>query len=274
MSVTPQKIALFRQTVQAHYRVHGRTAMPWRTTRNPYAILVSEFMLQQTQVERVMGYYPHFLMRFPDLSSLAATSHAELLAAWQGLGYNRRALNLKKTAEMIIRDHGGALPKDPAELEKLPGIGHATAGAVAAFVFNAPTVFIETNIRRAFLYHFFPRSHAVDDRKILPLIAAARPRKNPRTWYYALMDYGAALGKQAHRNPNRRSRHYTRQTRFTGSDRELRGRIIRLLLQKPILTQSSLAKQLGEPNARLAIILVALRSEKFIQKKGRVFSLT
>ncbi|MDZ4299655.1 MAG: A/G-specific adenine glycosylase [Candidatus Sungbacteria bacterium] len=248
--------------------------MPWRATRDPYAILVSEFMLQQTQVERVISYYESFLARFPDFASLATASNVEVLTAWQGLGYNRRALNLKKTAEAVIREFDGVLPKDIAALEKLPGVGPATAGAITVFAFNAPSVFIETNIRRVFLYHFFPRARAVNDRTILPLIAAAHPRKNPRAWYYALMDYGAALGKQAHRNPNQRSRHYTNQGRFTGSNRELRGRIIRILLEKHTLTASSLAKQLGESVTRLAPLLAALRNEKFIQKNGKYLSLT
>ncbi len=274
MSTSPQKIAAFRQTVQAHARTHKRIVMPWRTTRDPYAILVSEFMLQQTQVERVINYYESFLAHFPDFSSLVAASNTEVLTAWQGLGYNRRALNLKKTAETVVREFESILPRDPPTLEKLPGIGHATARAIAAFAFNAPVVFIETNIRRAFLYHFFPRTRAVDDRTILPLIAAAHPRKNSRAWYYALMDYGAALGKQTRQNPNRRSRHYTRQGRFAGSNRELRGRIIRILLEKHTLTASSLAKKLNESDTRLAPILLALQNEKFIQKNGTSFSLT
>lgn len=259
--------------VKKHYYSHGRNNLPWRTRIDPYAILVSEFMLQQTQVKRVVDYFERFLASFPNFSSLAVASNKEVLAAWQGLGYNRRALHLKKTAEIVVRDYHGALPQDPAELEKLPGIGHATAGAVAAFAFDAPTIFIETNIRRAFLHHFFPRSHAVDDRKILPLIATAHPRKNSRAWYYALMDYGAALGKKVRQNPNRQSRHYTRQTQFAGSDRELRGRIIRLLLQKNTLTAAALAKNLHEPNQRLARVLIALEREEFIQKNGTLLSL-
>jgi A/G-specific adenine glycosylase len=246
--------------------------MPWRETQNPYHILVSEIMLQQTQVERVLGKYPEFLARFPDFETLAQASWPEVYAAWQGLGYNRRALALKRLAQAVVEDWGGALPQGEGELRSLPGIGPATAGALLAFAFQQPAVFIETNIRRVFLHFFFSDREGVADREILPLVAETLDRERVRVWYYALMDYGAAL-RAAGPNPNRRSAHYSRQSPFTGSNREVRSRILRTLLAASALPVGELHVTLGLSAARVQTALKQLLAEGFVVQEGDSLSL-
>ncbi len=222
----------FRAVVLGHYREHGRD-LPWRRTSDPYEILVSEVMLQQTQVARVLPKYDLFLAQFPALSTLAAAPLSAVLAAWQGLGYNRRALALHRTAQTVMSEHRGRLPRSVSELRRLPGIGPATAAAVCVFAYGHPLVFIETNIRSAFLHQFFRECSTVPDADILPLIEATLDRDNPRDWYYALMDYGAWV-KRTQPNPSRRSKHHTTQTAFRGSRRQLRAQVLRLLLEPAI----------------------------------------
>ena len=218
--------------------------LPWRDTRDPYAIWISEVMLQQTQVPRVLTRWDAWLDRFPSVFALADASTANVLAAWQGMGYNRRALALKAAAEMIARDRDGAFPRDVKELCSLPGIGPATAQGIRAFAFDLPGVYLETNVRTVFLHHHFPDAPAVPDRELVPLVRAACPgaagefegyatpfddADTPRAWYYALLDYGAQLKKTVP-NPSRRSKSYTRQSKFEGSRRQKRACIVRLLL--------------------------------------------
>ncbi len=268
----PRTLAAFRQTVLEYYRAHGRD-LPWRRTRDAYGILVSEVMLQQTQVSRVVEKYEEWLAAFPDLESLAAAPLARVLAVWQGLGYNRRALALKRLAEMLVAlpgPPGGAqLPREQAGLRALPGIGPATAAAVAAFAYDEAHPFIETNIRAVYLHHFFPDETGVHDREILPLVEATLDRADPRTWYYALMDYGVML-KASHPNPSRRSRHHVRQSRFEGSPRQLRARVLRLLLERPGSTMAEIAAELehaGSPvGERFEGVLTGLMKEGLIER--------
>jgi A/G-specific adenine glycosylase len=260
-----KKIRAFQAAIWRYYRSHKR-AMPWRDTRNPYKILVSEIMLQQTRVSRVMEKYPLFIKTFPNVRALALASPRAALSAWQGLGYNRRALLLKKCAEIIVREYGGELPHSPAELAQLPGIGKATAGAIAAFAFDVPTPFIETNIRRVFIHFFFSAAKKVRDKEILKLVEKTVDPKNPREWYYALMDYGAMLVKTVP-NPNKKSAHYARQPRFSGSDRELRGKIIRFLLLGKKISLRKLARLSGESFARVRLVCNALQHDGLVQKK-------
>ncbi len=269
MSIIQRKF-LFKKTIRGFYRNNGRK-LPWRRTRNPYYIFVSEIMLQQTQVERVEKFYSPFLRRFPDLRALAKAPLADILQRWQGLGYNRRALYLKRAAAEIVTRHGSAVPRDQSVLAQLPGIGTSTAGAIAAFAFNTPVPFIETNIRRVYLHFFFPRRRAVPDAALLSLIAQTLNRKNPREWYYALMDYGAMLGaaRKGAKNPNRRSKHYTRQSKFAGSDREIRGRIIALALKEKHLDETALSAKLHTDTKRIKNIVAALLCEGLIKKESR-----
>jgi len=186
-------IGAFRRTIWAHYRRAGRRSLPWRRTRDPYAILVSEIMLQQTQVARVEKYYGKFLKKFPDFRALAWARQGDVLKVWQGLGYNRRAMFLKRSAEIVVAQHAGRLPRARAALEQLPGVGKGTSGSLMAFAFNKPELFIETNIRRVFIHFFFPKRRKVTDVELARYIEKSIDRKNPREWYWALMDYGAAM---------------------------------------------------------------------------------
>ena len=262
---------MFKQTMHELYRSSGRS-FPWRETRDPYEILVSEFMLQQTQVERVMAKYGEFLSLFPNFSSLARADLQAMLHAWQGLGYNRRAIALKKTAVAVEEEHGGRLPCDLEALMGLPGIGPSTAGAVLAFAFGIPAAFIETNIRRVFIHFFFPDRDRVDDREILPLVEETLDRHDPRGWYYALMDYGAMLKKTVP-NPNRKSAHYARQAAFEGSDRQIRGRILGLLVSRGAMEAHSLMAEVGKDPVRVYRILGDLTREGFLRQAGNQVSI-
>jgi A/G-specific adenine glycosylase len=229
LKLRPWEIKAFQAQIWAFYSACGRHDLPWRVTKDSYKILVSEVMLQQTQVARVEEKFPKFLWAFPKVEALARAPLKEVLAVWAGMGYNRRALALKRCAEKIVTEHGGKVPHGRAELEALPGIGPYTAGAIRAFAFDEPEVFIETNIRRVFIHQFFGDQEGIGDKEILPLVEATLDRRQPREWYWALMDYGAQLPKLVQKNPNTQSKHYTKQSAFKGSLREMRGKIIRVL---------------------------------------------
>jgi A/G-specific adenine glycosylase len=271
--ISPDDIALFRETVLSHYRAHGRD-LPWRRTEDPYRILVSEVMLQQTQVGRVVEKFEPFVERFGDFASLSVAPLIEVLSFWKGLGYNRRALYLKEASRIVVDRFAGRLPENPEALVILPGIGSNTAGAITAFAFNRPAVFIETNIRSVFIHRFFADEAGVSDARIIPLVEATLDRANPRVWYWALMDYGVAL-KETTENPGRRSAHYTRQSAFKGSDREIRGAILGLLIEadtgtdKDGMTGRGIISALSMDADRVRKNLSALVGESFILKVGR-----
>jgi len=262
-------IPAFRQMVLSHYEQYGRD-MAWRNTTDPYQILVSEIMLQQTQVERVTIKFPEFIRAFPDFAALAAAPFANVLTVWQGLGYNRRAIALQKCAIRVMNEYEGILPADVDILATFPGIGRATASSIAAFAFNMPVVFIETNIRRVFIHFFFTDTDIVSDAEILPLVEQALYRNNPRVWYWALMDLGTALKKTVP-NPNRRSVHYTQQSPFEGSDRKIRGSILKLLLKQQFLDEVEIIGCVAENPHRVRRILSVLEAEGFIEHRGNGF---
>jgi A/G-specific adenine glycosylase len=270
--LTTKEIKAFQGQIYGYYRLHGRD-FPWRRTTNPYNIVVSEIMLQQTQVERVHGKYLEFINAFPDFDSLSKASQKDVLALWQGLGYNRRALALKRLAENVVSMHGGALPRNVEALSSLPGIGKTTAGEILAFAFNIPSVFIETNIRRVFIHEFFDGEDDVKDREILPLVEATVDEENPREWYWALMDYGSMLKRHVV-NPNRRSAHYTRQTPFEGSDRRIRGLVVKRLLNHMPLSAERLVKETGVGLDHLKRILAGLVGEGFICEDNGLYKIT
>ena len=244
----------FRSLMRAEGRRLYRD-LPWRHTRDPYQIWLSEVMLQQTQVPRVEQRMPAWLERFPSMEALAAASAADVLEAWQGMGYNRRALALHEAGRQIVDRYDGVFPDDAAGLRALPGLGPATAQGIRAFAFDLPGVYLETNVRTVFLHHFFPDVPGVPDRELIPLIEAACPaapagsadagdadddsagryavpqdaEDTPRNWYYALLDYGAYLKKTVP-NPSRRSAGHVRQSRFEGSRRQKRAEVVRMLL--------------------------------------------
>jgi A/G-specific adenine glycosylase len=260
--LTPPVIAAFRRIICRHYRSRGRD-LPWRRTMDPYCILVSEFMLQQTRVETVQGHYLRFIERFPDFSTLASATFPEVLREWKGLGYNRRARALLQTARQVVAEHGGVLPKEEVILRSFPGIGRTTAAAVRAFAFNQPVVFLETNIRTVFIYFFFPEQDEITDRDILPLVEATIPSYGYREWYNGLMDYGVELKKQVG-NLNRRMHSYRAQPRFAGSDRQLRGRILSCLMEHLKQPEERIQELTGIPTDRLKFLLSAMEREGFL----------
>ncbi len=255
------------------YCQNGRHDMTWRQDTRPYYIFVSEVMLQQTQVERVKQRFAEFVAKFPDWQTLAEAKQSNVVMAWQGLGYNRRALYLQQSAQTVMREYNGILPNDVNQLEQLAGIGPNTAGAIVAFAYDMPVVFIETNIRRVLIYYFFSTKENVEDKQLLLLLEEivgllATTNFTPRTFYWAMMDYGTHI-KTLVPNPNRQSKHYSKQSRFEGSDRQLRGQILRELLHAP-QTISGLYKKLGVMNTqRVDIILAGLNKEGFITIKAK-----
>ncbi len=201
--------------------------LPWRQTQDPYAIWLSEVMLQQTQVSRVNGRWQRWLERFPTVESLADAQQADVLEEWQGMGYNRRALALLRAARSIV--DAGTFPIELHELVALPGIGPATAAGIRAFAFNLPGVYLETNVRTVFLHELFPHGNGVPDKVLVPLVEAACSQNDARGWYYALLDYGTWL-KRTVPNPSRRSSTHVRQKSFEGSHRQKRAEVVRILL--------------------------------------------
>ena len=226
-------LAAFRSLVLGRGRELYRD-LPWRRTRDPYQIWISEVMLQQTQTTRVDGRWQRWLERFPTPVALATAEPADVLEEWQGLGYNRRALALHRAAQAVVA-LGGELPAETAALEALPGVGPATAAGIRAFAFDLPSVYLETNVRTVLLHELFPGEERVSDRTLVPILRAtcppdaSDPADDPRTWYYALLDYGAYL-KRTVPNPSRRSAGHARQSRFEGSHRQKRAELLRVLL--------------------------------------------
>lgn len=228
-------IQAFQKTVWEYYRKHGRHTLPWRQTKDPYRVLVSEVMLQQTQVDRVIPKYKAFIKKFPTVRKLASAPQSEVLALWSGLGYNRRALYLHRSAQAVGAEYKGKFPTSIDLLEKLPGVGQYTARAIAAFSYNEPSTFIETNIRSVYIHHFFPKEKKVSDALLMPLIEKSLPAGRAGEWYAALMDYGTHL-KVSVGNASKRSAHYTKQSKFKGSVRQVRGYILRELIAKKRLS--------------------------------------
>ncbi len=202
--------------------------MPWRQNTDPYTVLVSEIMLQQTQVERVIPKFKQFMARFPTLHTLAKAPLADVLSVWSGLGYNRRAKFLHQAAKQA----GTKMPSTKSELMKLPGVGANTAGAIVTYSFNQPAAFIETNVRTVYFHHFFKNQPLVSDRELLAIVEETLDREHPREWYWALMDYGAFLKKQGVGRLDK-SKHYKKQAPLKGSVREIRGLILKLLAVHP-----------------------------------------
>ncbi len=268
MSIKEQN---FRATVLDYYTKHGRKHLPWRETRDPYLITVSEIMLQQTQVERVIPKFEAFVQKWSETRQLAAAPLSAVLTQWQGLGYNRRAKMLHECAKVVVREHNGVWPLTYTELLALPGVGPYTAGAVMAFAYNTPVPIIETNIRSVYLHHFFPNTCDVSEKELMKIVTKTLDHSNPRQWYAALMDYGVYL-KKAYPNPSRRASHHAQQSPFKGSDREIRGAIVRFLSKKSHASRQDFFA-LGFTAARIRHQLDNLISEKLIAKKGQHYIL-
>ncbi len=280
--------ASFRRMVLVHYKQHGRHSLPWRPTsreatkgkknQDPYRILVSEVMLQQTQVERVIPFYKNFIKQFPNVKALAQAPLADVLKAWQGLGYNRRAKMLHLAAKKLTcsrsdLEHELESTGDVVvQLETLPGVGHYTARAVAAFAYNEDVILIETNIRTAIIHYFFSRRSDVADTELVEVLKRLLPSGRSREWYSALMDYGAHLKKSGVKL-NTKSKHYTKQSKFTGSIREARGAILRELSVKN-MSESTLIGLCGQKRRpQMRVALRDLLAEGLVETDSKNYSL-
>lgn len=263
----------FQMHVWEYYASHGRHDLPWRLPKpngafDPYAIMVSEIMLQQTQVQRVIPKFNAFMQQYPTAHALSQAPLADVLTAWSGLGYNRRAKFLWQAAHVITHELKGKFPNSLPDLIKLPGVGVNTAGAILAYAFDQPVIFLETNIRTIYIHHFFADADTVADASILPYIEESIQAianndiadLRPRTWYWALMDYGTFL-KQTIGNQSRRSSGYSKQSAFAGSRRQVRGAVLRQLKIKP---HTFLMFQEIIVDERLESVLQDLVSEKMI----------
>jgi A/G-specific adenine glycosylase len=238
--------------------------MPWRETITPYYVLVSELMLQQTQVERVIPKFLQFVEAFPTIHALAKAPLSDVLILWSGLGYNRRAKFLHRAAQLVIQDYEGVIPQTKEALIALPGVGENTAGAILAYAFNEPVIFVETNVRTVYIHHFFRDVVDVDDTSIRGLLAETIDAEHPREFYWALMDYGSYLKRQGTRNIDQ-SKHYKKQSTLKGSVREVRGLILKEL-SKGVVTESELREKLPQ-DERYLVALDALIREGFIERR-------
>lgn len=276
MGVSPERLEEFSATVWERGRELYRD-LPWRDTHDPYAILLSEVMLQQTQVSRVMGRWEQWLETFPTIADLASAPLPPVLELWQGMWYNRRALNLKRCAEEVVAMHDGVVPSDKKALLALPGIGPSTSAGVRIFAFRQPDMYLETNVRAVFIHELFPGRESVADKELVSLVEATCPQDaRVRAWYYALLDYGAYL-KKTMPNPTRRSKHYTRQSKFEGSHRQKRAYLLRRVIDDALstedlardLAQSERASGRQEPSVEeVRAILDELEREGFVMRRG------
>ena len=258
----------------------------WRRTSDAYEILVSEVMLQQTQVARVERYFARWLERFPTLEALASADLAEVLELWQGMGYHRRAVALKRASEALVAatpaGEAARVPSDRDALLALPGIGPSTAAGVRAFAYGIGGAYLETNVRAVLLHELFADRDGVSDTELRPLAEeaaqlAAAQGVDPRAWNFALLDYGVHL-KKTLPNPSRRSRHYTRQSKFEGSVRQKRARLLRAVIAQPgaplevyvdelAFAEEADGRPAPSPGEVLAL-LEALESEGFLAREG------
>ena len=223
-------------------------------------------MLQQTQVARVAEKYASFIERFPDFASLARAPLRDVVAAWSGLGYNRRALHLREAARIVVSRFDGRLPRRFEDLRALPGVGPATAAEILNFAFGEPRAFIETNVRAVYIHRFFPGREKVADSEILPLVERTLDAENPRRWFYALMDYGVML-KKSGPDPARRSAHRARQCGFEGSARQARGIIVRSLAERD-MSEAELARSAGLEIARIRAVVPGLVRDGLVERRG------
>jgi A/G-specific adenine glycosylase len=264
----------FNENLFRFYEQHGRHDLPWRQPLatgqfDPYHIMVSELMLQQTQVIRVIPKFIGFITQFPSVQVLADSELGNVLRAWSGLGYNRRAKFLWQAAQLMSQQFANAVPANTANLVSLPGIGNNTAGAILAYAYNEPVVFIETNVRTVIIHHFFSLQPAVSDSAISGIVTALLDREHPREWYWAVMDYGSHL-KRSIGNISQASAIYKKQSTFSGSKRQIRGQIIKLLSVHPLPLVELQAQLIDD---RVETILNELTVEGLITKQADNYQL-
>jgi len=241
--------------------------MPWRDEPTFYHVLVSEIMLQQTQVTRALVKFAEFMQAFPTIESLAAAPLADVLRVWNGLGYNRRAKFLWQAARQVVTN---GEPQTTKGLEKLSGVGKNTAGAIMNYVYEVATPFIETNIRTVYIHHFFSDSFDIADKEIFTLVESTMDHEYPRQWFWALMDYGSYLKSTSGARLNQ-SKHYKKQAPLKGSVREVRGQIIRKLTITP-LSENDLREELNA-DERFDAALEGLMDDGLVQKAGGIYRL-
>ena len=267
-------IPQFQNKILRWYQKNKRD-LPWRKISDPYKILVSEIMLQQTQISRVLPKYKLFLKEFPNLKTLASASDRKLLKIWEGLGYWRRALFLRETARKIMNEYRGKFPQDSQTLQKLPGIGPYTARAITCFAFSKKEAFLDTNIRRVYLHFFFQKGKKISDKEILKVAQKAVWRKKPKEWHYSLFDYGATVLKD--KKINRQSLYYQKQSPFEGSFRSFRTKAMRFLLSQGKTSRKRLEVFLQKEiqNKRKSYtpkdILVSLSKDNLIKKSKKYY---
>ncbi len=255
---TTEEIHNFRKKILVWYKKNKRD-LPWRSAADPYAILISEFMLQQTQVSRVVSYYQRFLKKFPTVHHLARGNRKTVLALWSGLGYNNRALRLHESAKIICKQCDGKVPDSYEELCALPGIGDYMASAVLSFAYNISVSVIDINIRRV-LIHEFGLPAEIQLPELKALAGKLIPKSKSAIWHNALMDYGAAL----HIEIKKKIPPATKQSKFKGSDRELRGEILRRLLKNSQLKVSDLEQEF--PADKVARVIESMVKDKVVKK--------
>ncbi len=259
----------FQRLIREFYSLHGRM-FPWRKTKDSYKIFVSEVMLQQTQTERVVSKYEEFLTLFPSWSFLAEASLTEVLQAWEGLGYYRRARNLHRAASVVVECHGGRTPGTLDALKSLPGVGNYTAAAISAFAFGEVVPMIETNIRAVYLHCFFAGRERVSDSELLTLIERTCCRSNPRSWYYGLMDFGAVL-KHRVRGIHLQSAHYKKQSTFEGSVRQIRAAVLKFIVNSNGTRLTAMRKNLPFDTEKIKQVVGQLLSEGFLKRDRGVY---
>ncbi|MBI3273703.1 MAG: A/G-specific adenine glycosylase [Candidatus Colwellbacteria bacterium] len=268
----------FQKFILDWYRRNNRDYLPWRVTSarkvSPYEIFVSEIMLQQTQVARVLEKYSQFLKAFPTIHHLARAPLGNVLRVWQGMGYNRRARYLKEAAKKIVERYHGVIPSDSALLRALPGVGPYTAGAIACFAYNKPVVFLDTNIRKVLINKFRHGENCVavyDDKELLQIAEKILYQKNPRRWHYALMDYGAVtLAKK--KGLLKRVKSYHKQPRFAGSTRYWRSQIMKYLLQYDHASKDEL--QAFVPSGEIKPLLSSLAKDGLVETSDDLYRIS
>ena len=265
--IPKSRLYAIRRRILDFYRKHGRT-LPFRETTDPYCITVSEIMLQQTQVERVVERYKMWVDRWPNWASLAQTDRRAVLSAWSGLGYNRRALYLRDMAGVIVNDYGGNMPTSPEELKKLPGIGDYTAHAIAIFAFNAPLVTIDTNIRKV-LIHELDLPHDTSPEHLREYARLLLPRGKSREWHNALMDYA----RMAIRREAGAIKPVSTQSRFEGSRRQIRGEIVRRLTDRTRISIAVLARDMERDEDDIRTAALSLETEGLVKVSDKTIRL-
>jgi A/G-specific adenine glycosylase len=264
--IEKEKIDLFQGKIINFYNTNKRE-LPWRLTHDPYDILISEFMLQQTQVNRVIDYYTNWIEKWSTVEALSDASFYDVVSTWIGLGYNRRAKYLHETAKIIVHKFKGNVLKAMKSYDQLPGIGEYTSKAVRIFAGNEDITTIDTNIRRIFI-HEFNLEESTPDKDLYEIANYCLPKGKSRLWHNALMDYGA-LVLTSHKTGIKPK---TKQSKFAGSDRQIRGQILRLLLKKSYSIDELNAYFRIDIN-RLKTILNKMIQDNIIQNNDDIFYL-